>query len=369
VRPLRWAPLAVALGGCAHRPVRASIPQAQGSRPNAALESGQATLDDGWHLDPREVLAIADASPLEYRVQVKGRAGATRFHALPTKDAPRAPQNHVVRRGHDGRPQLRPVLPPPASLDQLQSAALALEAGDQAAARSHLALVTVQAPDWAAGWALAGQVAWEAGDDEAAATLLQRSVEQNPIDARTWWTLGRVHAEAGRTGPAHDALVRAYVLDPNHAQGLADLEATLELEGKRLAALRLDLPFTVAMRGDVVQVSMRDPVWMPMAMCVAVWSAEPALQAQVAAPELREATAWRSCFASAAMGFEALAAARQPLPPRARRLMAAAQGGFLELLVLWDILGHEAPDGIALLPDHLRAASVEYVERYVIETE
>lgn len=371
MRTSRWGPLAlvVAIGGCAYRPVPASVPAATGPRDNAALEQGDATLDDGWHLDPREVLAIADASSREYRVRMRRRTDATRFHALPTADAPRAPQSQMVEQGRDGHPQLRPVRPPSASLDQLQSAALALEAGDRDAAREHLAIVTVQDPGWAAGWALAGHVALEAGDPDAAATLLQRAVELNPIDARTWWALGRVHAEAGRVGPAHDAQVRAYVLDPNHAAGVADLEATLQMEGKRLAVRRLDLPFTVRVRDDVVDVTLQDPAWMPMAMCVAVWSAEPALQAGVAEPGLREPAAWRSCFASAAMGFEALAAAGQPLPPRARRLLAAAQGGFLELLVLWDILGHAAPDGIAMLPDHVRAAGVEYVERYVIETE
>jgi tetratricopeptide (TPR) repeat protein len=362
--------LLLALGlvaGCAPKVVPARIPVAEGPAANAALDGGAATLDDGWHLDPREVIAIADGSTRDYEVRVRGRAGTTRFHALDGEA--RAPENQVVVRGRDGRPRLRPTRPPPDALDQLQAAALALESGDRAQARAHLGMVTTRAPGWGAGWALAGRVAWEEGDLDAAAALLLRAVQANPIDAATWWKLGQVQAEAGRVGPAHDALVRAHLLDPNHPGVKADLAATLQAEGKRMVEHRLDLPFTVEVRGDAVRIQLADPSWLPMAMCVAVWSAEPGLQRQVPAPDLVAPAAWRSCFASAAMGFEALAAAGQPLPPRARRLQATADAGFLELLVLWDILGHEAPDGIALLPDHVRAAGVEYVERYVIETQ
>lgn len=368
MRRLRGLLLAgVLAAGCAPKVVPAGIPVATGPAGNAALDEGRATLEDGWHLDPREVLAIADGSIRTYDVRVHSRAGTTRFHAL--DGAARAPQNQVVVRGHDGQPRLQPTRPPPDAVDHLQAAGLALEEGRPDEARAHLGLVTTRAPGWGAGWALAGRIAWEQEDLDAAAALMLRAVERNPIDAATWWKLGQVQAEAGRTGPAHDALVRAHLLDPNHPGVKADLEATLRTEGKRVAAHRLDLPFTVQVRGDAVRVRLADPSWLPMAMCVAVWSAEPALQQRVPAPDLVEAAAWRSCFASAAMGFEALAAAGQPLPPRARRLLAMAEGGFLEMLVLWDIIGHETPDGIALLPDHVRAAGVEYVERYVIETQ
>ncbi len=65
MRTSRWGPLAlvVAIGGCAHRPVPGTVPIATGPRDNAALEQGDVTLDDGWHLDPIHDLLVFDTQP------------------------------------------------------------------------------------------------------------------------------------------------------------------------------------------------------------------------------------------------------------------------------------------------------------------
>jgi hypothetical protein len=358
--------LVAALAACGPKVVAPTLEAAVDPRPNPALSAARVVLEDGWHLDPAEVIALMDESPRTYVVQ-SGRGPLTSFHA-PSAADPIVPDTLVVVT----RGEQRDVVPdeaPPTVVDFVAAARLAEAGGDPGAALDLLRRVTERSPEWARGWRLAGEAA-TAVEPDAAGAFFAEAVRLAPHDAYTWWGLARLRAAQGDTGDAHAALVRAWVLNPHHPGILDALEAQLGSEGRRIDHARLDLPFRVRLvRQGTVQVRLSDPTWLPLAQCLAVWGYEGALQRTLVVPELLPVVATRSCFASQAMGLEALEASGVQLPPRARRFLGASRAGMMESMVLWDVFGYQAPRRIAALPPETVDRIVEYVDRFVIVTD
>lgn len=322
-------------------------------------------------MGPDEIWRVLEDSGSQYAIIETDDLSPLPLHAL-EEPAPRPRRLDpflAVRREPDGAPHLESRTPPPSIAEPFEEGALAFARGEWGLALTRFQACVDREPDYFKAHTYLGR-AWLFLDDPARARdALVRALQLNPLDYQAHMFLGDAWVDEERWREAKEALVRAWTLNPNSDAIASRLRFVLRRLDLRIRAGRLEPEVAIREEREVVRIEVgggRGARWLPLATCLACWRHEPrcASRSPGAEDPLR-LTMYRECL----LNQVATAAARRdrgdPIGTDEQVLLEAVHAGYLEALILWEVVARRTPVMMLLVPDDLRREVEGYVDRFV----
>ena len=321
-------------------------------------------------LRPDQIVGLLERSTTQYAIvedpELEPRA-LTKVLDLPPADPDPVDPFLEVLRDDGGRPRLIRALPPETVSAAFEAGAEAFSAGRHTEAVSLYEEVVSEAPDYFKGHTYLGRARQFAGRPEAAFEALSEATRLNPLDYQAHLFKADVLEELEDEDGARRALVRAYALNRTNAVVEERLRRLLPELGLRLADPLLRVRLAIESTGEAVEIRLGPGGrWAAMGLCLACWAHEPECsnRASKEADPLR-LTMYRECV----LNQVAILAARDAeTTTDDRRLLQAVQEGFLEAILLWEVLAERLPALVFLMPPETREDIEAYIDRYVFES-
>jgi tetratricopeptide (TPR) repeat protein len=327
-------------------------------------------------LRPDQIFDILERSPIHYEIESEGPVaalGLAQVTELPVPSSRPVDAYVELRRDTAGGPRrVESRWPPPEIAELFGRAGEAFAAERWQEARTLYAAAAAAAPDYFKTYTYLGNTLNRLQAYDEAQESLQRALALNPVDYQAMLFLGDAYFETGQYARAKAILLRAYMLNRGSEAVEQRLDATLvKLDLKRRPP-RLAPQFRIerTAEGQVnLHIDERHGArWLALAACMACWAYEDECRAR--SPEeddpLRLAM-YRECLVNQAAS---IAVRREQEPQEVLddelQLLAAIEGGFLEAIIFWEVVGEAAPLVIYLLPDEVQAEIVRYIERFVL---
>ncbi len=328
----------------------------------------------GWRR-PTEIQTILEASPRAYVVRHTS-VGRRPFREVLGRDAPPAPRPVdpfvFVAFDADGDPTLERRLPPPDIRPIFEEAAQAFADGRYEIAQELYVTCIERDPDYFKSYTYLGKVWLFLEEPGAAEVALARALELNPLDYQARLFMGDLRLEQGRIREAKDELTFAYALNPLSSAVRERLEEVLKRMDLRFRSVPFEPRLNVyRMPGSPETVTIevgegRESHWEVYGLCIACWTFEPACsdRSPVAADPLRLAMQ-RECLvqqsASALLRWDS----GEAMAAEELRLVEAVQAGYLDAVVMWEVIARNTPEIMFLVPEELRADVRRYIDRFV----
>jgi len=284
----------------------------------------------------------------------------------PTDPDPVDPFLEVLR-DDDGRPRLVRALPPDGVSAAFEAGAEAFSAGRHDEAVSLYEEVVAAAPEYFKAHTYLGRARQFAGRPKAAFEALSEATRLNPLDYQAHLFKADVLEELEDEDGARRALVRAYALNRTNAVVEDRLRRLLPRLDLRLADPLLRPRLAIEENDGAIDVRLSPGGrWAAMGLCLACWAHEPECsnRSSTDADPLRLAM-YRECVLNQ---VATLAARDRELTPDDRRLVQAVQEGYLEAILLWEVLAVRLPALVFLLPPETREDIEDYIDRHVFES-
>ncbi len=328
----------------------------------------------GGPLRPDEILGILEHSATRYDLESEAAVQATDLTSVVEEDG--LPIRSVdpffeVVRDPAGQRRLKSSPPPEAVADLFRKADLAFAAKDFATARGLYARAVEVAPDYFKGHIYLGNAHLFLGDYRAAEQSFLRGLELNPLDYQAYLFLGQTYVDMGQPAMAKRSFVRAYMLNRANPAVHRALSRSLARLNQRIRRERLSPRFRIA-RSDEGRVRLqfdrdRGMRWLALATCLACWSYEETCSRR--GPESEDPlrlSMYRECLINQAASVALRKDRHLEVGTDERVLLSAIEDGFLDAIVIWEVVAQRLPAVVLLLPDRTRASILEYIERYVI---
>ncbi|MEM1022727.1 MAG: tetratricopeptide repeat protein [Myxococcota bacterium] len=318
-------------------------------------------------LRPDEIFQLLERSNRQYSVVQDGSLQPRLLSAvldLPARDPdPVDPFLEVLRDG-DGSPRLVRALPPDGVSDAFEAGAEAFSAGRHDEAVSLYEEVVAAAPEYFKAHTYLGRARQFAGRPKAAFDALSEATRLNPLDYQAHLFTADVLEELEDEDGAKRALIRAYALNRTNAVVEDRLRRLLPRLQLRLAEPLLRPRLAVVSTKEAVEIRVGPKGrWAAMGLCLACWAHEPECsnRSNAASDPLR-LSMYRECLLNQ---VAALVAREGELNGEERRLLQAVREGFLESILLWEVLAVRLPALVFLLPSDTRANIEAYIDRHV----
>jgi len=325
---------------------------------------------EGW-LGPDEIWSVLEESPSEYAIVESGRVESSPLHdvAGPGTDPRRLDPFLVVERDDSGAPRLESRVPPAAIAELFEEGAVAFSEGDWGEALTRFEACTERAPEYFKSHTYLGRAWLFLDEPERARAAFRRALELNPLDYQAHMFLADAWVEERRWREAKAALTRAWTLNPNSEAIEGRLRHVLHQLDLRIRRERLDPDVAIRKEDATVRIELggsRAARWLPLAACLACWRYEPTCAERAPGNDdpLRLAM-FRECL----LNQVATVAARRERGDRVGTdelgLLEAVHAGYLEAVVLWEVVARRTPVMMLLVPDPLRGEVENYVNRFV----
>ncbi len=276
-----------------------------------------------------------------------------------------------VVRDDRGRRRLRSSPPPEHVAALFREADLAFSAKAFDAALELYQRAVAQAPQYFKGHTFLGNAYLFLGHNVEAERSFLRALELNPLDYQAYMFLGQAYFNMGQPAMAKRAWVRAYMLNranPSIKRGLTVVLAQLSqrIRDENLSPrIRID-------RDDEGRVHLRLDKdrglrWLALATCLACWAYEDDCSRR--GPESEDPlrlSMYRECLINQAASIAIRNDQRREVGTDERLLLSAIEDGFLDAIVVWEVVARRLPAVVLLLPEAIRASILKYIERYVI---
>ena len=325
-------------------------------------------------LRPDQILGILERSATMYDLDSDGDVQATDITSVVEEEGlPRRPVDPFfeVIKDANGRRRLKSSPPPQQVAQFFRDGDLAFAGKDYEAALMLYTEAVRLAPDYFKGHTFLGNTQFFLGDHKKAEQSFLRALDLNPLDYQAYLFLGRTYVELGQASLAKKALVRAFMLNranPTVKRGLTQALAPLRqrIRGERLSPrirIARDAEGRVQLQLDR-QGGLR---WLALATCLACWAYEEDCSRRGPASEdpLRLGM-YRECLINQAASIAIRHDRKGTVGPNERVLLSAIEDGFLDAIVVWEVIARRLPAVVLLLPDELRQAILDYIDRYVI---
>lgn len=358
--------LTATAGGCggveAHRSAAASGAGSADADTTALARGAQ----DLW--GPAEILALVEASTVEYVV-----ISLPNMKPEPLKSPGDYPLLHplAVISNEKGHPVLALQTPPEEIADLLADGATRVEGGDYPGAAGVYRDVVARFPSYAKGYTFLGNALVLAGDMPEGIQALHQALALNPIDYQAHLFLASAYYRLDQMEPALEHITEAFLLNRSDPQLLAVVEKVLQANGLALAPTPLSIPGHLQDLGphkiEVVVESENGTEWLALMLCLAAWHKEPSLQARRDPGDMLDHKMYRECLVNQAVVTEGILSQGQPVSATSRQVLAAARGGYLDAMIMWEVHAlHEAAI-IAVQPPAARQEIAEYIRLFVFK--
>jgi tetratricopeptide (TPR) repeat protein len=275
----------------------------------------------------------------------------------------------VVARDVDGVPRLSSRTPPPPIADAFERGAVALSADRWGVALTHFQRCVDEAPDYFKGHTYLGRAWLFLDEPRRAREHFERAIELNPLDYQAHMFMADTWMAERRWRLAKQALTRAWTINPNSEAIRSRLRSTLYPLDLRIRPRRLDPELAIRDTGEGALIQLggeRAVRWLPLAACLACWRFEDRCSQRAPGDEdpLR-LTMYRECLLNQVASVAARTERGAGVGTDELSLMRAVRAGYLEALVLWEIVARRTPVMMLLVTDELRAEVEAYIDRFV----
>ena len=362
----RWLILGASfVFACAGSPTTPSPDKSPAARRSVVLNSP---------LRPDEILDILERSAIMYDLDSDADVQATDLTSVVEEaNLPRRPVDPFfeVVRDEAGRRRLRSSPPPEHVAALFREADLAFSAKAFEAALDLYQRAVAQAPGYFKGHTFLGNAYLFLGRNVEAEQSFLRALKLNPLDYQAYMFLGQAYVNLGQPAMAKRAWVRAYMLNranPSIKEGLTMALAQLS---QRIREENLS-PRIRIVRDDKGRVRVkldkdRGVRWLALATCLACWAYEDDCSRR--GPESEDPlrlSMYRECLINQAASTAIRDDQHDDIGPDERLLLTAIEDGFLDAIVVWEVVARRLPAVVLLLPDQIRTSILEYIDRYVI---
>ena len=353
-----FAGLLIALAGCAATtPILDAPPAPQPAQPLARLPE---------MLSPLEILEIVRESPLSYHI-VPGDEGA-RSELGPYTERLISPYLRVREVGDTL--ELYEDTPPASIEGVFDQANEAYARRDFAGAVRLFEEAADAAPGYFKTWTYLGNSHFALQDLAEARVYFEKALALNPLDYQSHFFLADTHFYLGDLDLAVHHMTLAFVLNKNNEVLRKVLSRILAQAGLQLRDERLTIPVRIEQSAqDEVTIRVgQDPAWVAWGLCVACWSNEDACRKRTPGREdTLGVTMHRECLLHHAMTVEGMLRKREAVSDQSRRLHDAIADGYLDAIVLWEIVASSDPSIVLMLSEGERHKIARYIEAYVYE--
>ena len=372
--------ISAALAGCASSspPTVAAAPSATVAEGDDEGEAAAPDADRERILRPDEIFDILEKSAIAYAILENPSVEAQNLAETTDQPVPRSRPVDAYTALFDngaGQPRsVRPHRPPEAIAELFGKAGEAFAAGELDVARQLYAQAGELEPDYFKIFTYLGNTLHLLGREADAEAALLRAIELNPVDYQALLFLGDTYYTMGQYHRAKAVLLRAYMLNRGSEAVKERLESTLARLELRLAPEPLRPAFEVV-RIDEDKVEIRfagegSLRWMAMAACMACWAYEEACYGRTSEDtDPLRLSMYRECIINQAA---AIAVRRdkegETIPEDEHALLRAVEGGYLEAVIFWEVVGTVAPLVIYLLPQDAQDDILRYIEQFAIES-
>lgn len=335
--------------------------------------SGEAGEREG-PLRPDEILVILERSDIMYDLDSEDDIQATDITAVVQDSSlPSRPVNpfYEVIRDEMGQRRLKTSLPPDHVATLFQEADLAFAAKEFRAAEALYTQAVKEAPDYFKGHTFLGNTYFFLGRYDRAEQSFLRALELNPLDYQAYMFLGQTYIDMGQPGLAKRALIRAYMLNRSNPIVHRGLMMALGPLQQRVRHDRLSPRFRIVRAADD-KVSLqldrqRGLRWLALATCLACWTYEDQCNRRgPPAEDPLRLSMYRECLINQAASIAIRNDQKRDVGPDERVFLAAVEAGFLDAIVIWEVVAQRLPAVVLLLPDKMRDSILEYIDRFVI---
>lgn len=275
----------------------------------------------------------------------------------------------VVERDLGGTPRMSSRTPPRSIADEFERGALAMSAGRWGRALTHFQRCVEQAPDYFKSYTYLGRAWLFLDEPRRARAQLQRAIELNPLDYQAHMFLADTWVAEEGWREAKRGLTRAWTINPNSDAIRSRLRSVLHALDLRVRSGRLDPELAIRPTDDGVRVEFggeRATRWLPLAACLACWRFEDRCKSRSPGDEdpLR-LEMYRECLLNQVAAVAVRLERRVGVGADEVELMRAVRAGYLEALVLWEVVARRTPMMMLLVTDELRAEVEAYIDRFV----
>lgn len=354
----------VALGACLMSGCAAS--------PQTSPETSPAVGDRP--LRPDEILTILERSSIVYDLDSDADVEATDLTSVvEDSELPSRPVDPFFEVVKDpaGRMRLKSSPPPNEVAPLFREADLAFAAKEFEAALTLYQRAVDRAPQYFKGHTFLGNTYFFLGEHTQAEQAFLQALKLNPLDYQAYMFLGRTYIEMGQPAMAKRALLRAYLLNranPAVKSGLVRALAALRL---RLRDDRLAVGIRIVRsKEDRVELQLdrrKGLRWLALATCLACWAYEDDCnQRNQESEDLLRLSMYRECLINQAASIAIRNDQHRDVGHDERVLLSAIEDGYLDAIVIWEVIARRLPAVVLLLPEDLRASILEYIKRYVV---
>ncbi|MEL7369245.1 MAG: tetratricopeptide repeat protein [Myxococcota bacterium] len=325
-------------------------------------------------LRPDQILTILQRSAIMYDLDSETVVRATDIGSVVEEvELPRRPVDPYfeVVRGDDGQRQLKTSRPPSAVAPLFREADLAFAAKEFDAALALYGEAVSRAPGYFKGHTFLGNTQFFLGEYDKAEQSFLRALELNPLDYQAYMFLGQTYVEQGRSQLAKRALIHAFMLNRANPVVQRGLRRALAPFQQRIRHDRLSPRIRIG-RDDKGHVHLqldkqRGMRWLALATCLACWAYEDDCNRR--GPESEDPlhlSMYRECLINQAASIAIRNDQSRGVSANERILLSAIEDGFLDAIVIWEVVAQRLPAVVLLLPDRLRSSILDYIDRYVI---
>jgi tetratricopeptide (TPR) repeat protein len=366
----RWSAVLLLTSACATTPRPAS---GEGSGEAVAQSVRMVPDTRSRHfLTPPELMKRIESSPVQYLIQdlesLKGIAPEQLVDAV-WPQGPEPLEVPVVEPSADGSRAVRPAKFKPEAMALIQQAEVHYRAKRYAEAETLYARALEKEPGNYLAALNLGDTALFSGDAKTALTRYERAARLNPDDHRSYFFRGTALVQLDRMAEARDMYAWALTLRPEHPYVLRALEQNADTLGIRVQprVLRPRALARVEDKGVSVHVDPESP-WFIYGLCRALWLGEESHREEMTGERDYHPTNIEEleCLGLLGAVYARFQEEGKPKDPALERFMRIVEDGYGKELILYEVLGRQAPHVVLTLEPQARERLHQYVLRHVV---
>lgn len=312
---------------------------------------------------PQEILALMEASPLQYAIGYSQDARFT-FSTF-TEGEPLADPDWHAHKEKDGWTVEK--LKEPACSEKLSEPAmeaLAVKKYDESI-RLYKAAYACD-PRYVKTLTYIGNVFFYKGQLDSAETYLRRALAANPLDYQAHFFLADVHDHLGRPDSVRSELIHALLLNRHNPTVKRFAQGFFARHGSTLRDDPFVLGLRVARAGDKVSVDLGETRHAPAALCLAAWLHDSAMAPARQGDAPLHRNLLKNVLGNQCVYGLGKAKDRDTLDAATRTLVSVTEDGLLQTMILWEQASRLSPSIVYSLPPEERDRIRTYIGKYLI---
>jgi tetratricopeptide (TPR) repeat protein len=366
----RWIAVLLLTSACATMPRPAS-----GEGSGEAVAQNVRTVPDTrsrHFLTPPELMTRIESSPVQYLIQdlesLKGLVPEQLVDAV-WPEGPEPLEVPVVELSADGSRAVKPAKFNPEAMALIQQGEVHYQAKRYAEAEKLYAQALEKEPGNYLAALNLGDTALFSGDAKTALTRYEQAARLNPDDHRSYFFRGTALLRLDRMAEARDMYAWALTLRPEHPYVMRALEQNADTLGIRVQprVLRPRALARVEDKGVSVHVDPKSP-WFIYGLCKALWLGEESHREEMTGERDYHPTNIEEleCLGLLGAVYARFQEEGKPKDPALERFMRIVEDGYGKELILYEVLGRQAPHVVLTLEPEARERLHQYVLRHVV---